>query len=187
MRPYSAVADSLVKVSNSDIKALYNKQKQMYKQTPNRSLEYVCFDIKPSQEDFQTTEKLMNDLKQEFATTDDIALVVNTNSDIMYDGRNYSEDNIPEMYKDFAFGKNAHKDAVTDITFEDDTYRMARLMDCGYSMPDSVQLKLIAAEEGQEDHELGWFTESMLQKQIAEPAFAGKKGTRFNVAAGLGE
>ena len=129
----------------------------------------------------------MNDLKQEFATTDDIALVVNTNSDIMYDGRNYSEDNIPEMYKDFAFGKNAHKDAVTDITFEDDTYRMARLMDCGYSMPDSVQLKLIAAEEGQEDHELGWFTESMLQKQIAEPAFAGKKGTRFNVAAGLGE
>ena len=187
MRPYSAVADSLVKVSNSDIKALYNKQKQMYKQTPNRSLEYVCFDIKPSQEDFQTTEKLMNDLKQEFATTDDIALVVNTNSDIMYDGRNYSEDNIPEMYKDFAFGKNAHKDAVTDITFEDDTYRMARLMDCGYSMPDSVQLKLIAAEEGQEDRELGWFTESMLQKQIAEPAFAGKKGTRFNVAAGLGE
>jgi peptidyl-prolyl cis-trans isomerase D len=187
MRPYSAVADSLVKVSNSDIKAMYNKQKQMYKQTPNRSLEYVAFDIKPSQEDFQATEKLMNDLKEEFATTDDIALVVNTNSDLMYDGRNYSETTVPEMYKDFAFGKNAHKDAVTDITFEDDTYRMARLMDCGYSMPDSVQLKLIAAEEGQEDRELGWFTESMLQKQISEPAFSGKKGTRFTVAAGLGE
>ena len=187
MRPYSAVADSLVKVSNSDIKALYNKQKAMYKQTPNRSLEYVTFDIKPSQEDFQATEKLMNDLKQEFATTDDIALVVNTNSDVMYDGRNYSETTVPEMYKEFAFGKGAHKDAVTDITFEDDTYRMARLMDCGYSMPDSVQLKLIAAEEGQEDRELGWFTESMLQKQIAEPAFSGKKGTRFTVAAGLGE
>ena len=187
MRPYSAVADSLVKVSSSDIKALYNKQKQLYKQTPNRSLEYVTFDIKPSQEDFQATEKLMNDLKQEFATTDDIALVVNTNSDLMYDGRNYSETTVPEMYKDFAFGKNAHKDAVTDITFEDDTYRMARLMDCGYSMPDSVQLKLIAAEEGQEDRELGWFTESMLQKQIADPAFSGKKGTRFTVAAGLGE
>ena len=187
MRPYSAVADSLVKVSSSDIKALYNKQKQLYKQTPNRSLEYVTFDIKPSQEDFQTTEKLMNDLKQEFATTDDIALVVNTNSDLMYDGRNYSETTVPEMYKDFAFGKNAHKDAVTDITFEDDTYRMARLMECGYSMPDSVQLKLIAAEEGQEDRELGWFTESMLQKQIADPAFSGKKGTRFTVAAGLGE
>ena len=187
MRPYSAVADSLVKVSSSDIKALYNKQKQLYKQTPNRSLEYVTFDIKPSQEDFQATEKLMNDLKQEFATTDDIALVVNTNSDLMYDGRNYSETTVPEMYKDFAFGKNAHKDAVTDITFEDDTYRMARLMECGYSMPDSVQLKLIAAEEGQEDRELGWFTESMLQKQIADPAFSGKKGTRFTVAAGLGE
>ena len=187
MQPYSAVADSLVKVNKRDIKAIYNELKPLFKQKPSRSLEYVTFAIVPSEDDFKATEELMNSLKDEFATTDDIALVVNTNSDLTYDGRNYSEETVPEQYKEFAFGKGAHKNAVTEITFADDTYSMARLVDCGYSMPDSVQLKLIAAEEGQEDRELGWFTEDMLQKQISEPAFAGKKGTRFTVAAGLGE
>jgi peptidyl-prolyl cis-trans isomerase D len=64
---------------------------------------------------------------------------------------------------------------------------MARLMQVGYSMPDSVCLKAIATQEGQEDVELGWYQASDLSKTIAEPAFAGKRGTRFTVAQGLGE
>jgi peptidyl-prolyl cis-trans isomerase D len=34
---------------------------------------------------------------------------------------------------------------------------------------------------------LGWFKATDLPKNIAEPAFAGKRGTRFTVAQGLGE
>ena len=184
---FFAVADSLVNVTNSDIKKLYAKHKKEYKQTPNRAIAYICFDIQPSNEDYQATEKLMRELEQEFKTTDDIALVVNMNSDVMYDGRDYSENTIPEQYKDFAFGKNAKAGATTELTFKDGTYSMARIMQVGYNMPDSVCLKAIAAQEGQEDVELGWFTADALNKNIAEPAFAGKRGTRFTVAQGLGE
>ena len=187
LRPYTAIADSLVKVSKRDIRELYNERKPMYKQTPNRSLEYVEFAIVPSQADYDATEKALNDLREEFATSEDVAVIVNTNSDTPYDGRNYSEATVPELYKEFAFGKEAKKDAVTELTRQGDVFTMARLMDCGYSMPDSVELKRIATEEGAEDQELGWFTEEVLPRQIAEPAFAGKKGTRFTVAAGLGE
>ena len=129
----------------------------------------------------------MKSLEEEFKTTDDVALVVNTNSDIMYDGRDYSENTIPEKYKDFAFGKGAKAGNVTELTFENDTYSMARLMQVGYNVPDSVCLKAIAQQEGQEDVELGWFKAEDLNKSIAEPAFAGKRGTRFTVAQGLGE
>ncbi len=187
MQPYYAVADSLVKVSNGDIKKLYAQHKKEYKQTPNRAIAYIAFDIQPSEQDFADTEKLMKDLQEEFKTTDDIALVVNTNSDIMYDGRDYSEETIPAEYKDFAFAKGAKAGDVTELRFENNTYSMARLMQVGYSMPDSVCLKAIAAEEGQEDVELGWYQASDLNKNIAEPAFAGKRGTRFTVAQGLGE
>lgn len=187
MQPFYAVADSLVKVSNSDIKKLYAQHKKEYKQTPNRAIAYVAFDIKPSEQDFADTKKLMEDLQEEFKTTDDVALVVNTNSDIMYDGRDYSETTIPEQYKDFAFAKGAKAGDVTELRFADDTYSMARLMQVGYSLPDSVCLKAIASQEGQEDTELGWFTADKLNKNIAEPAFAGKRGTRFTVAQGLGE
>ena len=164
MQPFYAVADSLVKVSNSDIKKLYSQHKKEYKQTPNRAIAYVAFDIKPSEQDFADTKKLMEDLQEEFKTTDDVALVVNTNSDIMYDGRDYSETTIPEQYKEFAFAKGAKAGDVTELRFADDTYSMARLMQVGYSLPDSVCLKAIASQEGQEDTELGWFTADKLNK-----------------------
>ena len=187
MKPYYAVADSLVKVSDGDIKKLYNQHKEQYKQTPNRAIKYIAFDIVPSEDDFKAAETMMNNLKDEFKTTDDISLVVNTNSDIMYDGRDYSEESVPAQFKEFAFRKDAKAGDCTDILFENNTYSMARIMQAGYSMPDSVELKAIAVEEGQEDQELGWFKAADLPKNIAEPALKGKRGERFTVAIGMGE
>ena len=185
MQPFYAVADSLVKVSNGDIKKLYAQHKEQYKQTPNRAIKYVTFDIVPSEDDFKAAQELMNNLQEEFKTTEDVSLVVNTNSDIMYDGRDYSAETVPAQFKDFAFAKGAKAGDCTDILFENNTYAMARIMQAGYLLPDSVELKAIV--EGGEDQELGWFKATDLPKNIAEPAFAGKRGGRFTVAQGMGE
>ena len=186
-KPYFAVADSLVKVTNADIKKLYDAQKEQYKRTPNRSLVYVSFPIVPSESDFAEVEKLMKSLESDFQTKEDITAVVNGNSDILYDGRDFSETTIPAEYKDFAFGKGAKKGQYTELTFANDTYSMARIMDCGYNVSDSVELVLVANDENTEDVELGWYTANELQKTIAEPAFAGKKGSTFTVSTGMGE
>ena len=86
-QPYYAVADSLVKVTEGDLKKLYNQKKEQYKQTPNRSLEYVSFPIVPSAEDFADVEKLIKSLENDFRTQEDVAALVNSNSDVLYDGR----------------------------------------------------------------------------------------------------
>lgn len=185
MQPYFSVADSLVKVSDRDIKKLYAQHKEQYKQTPNRAIKYVAFDIVPSEDDFKAAETLMNNLKEEFQTTEDVSLVVNTNSDVMYDGRDYSEETVPAQFKEFAFAKGAKAGDCTEILFENNTYAMARIMQAGYSLPDSVELKAIV--EGGEDQELGWFKAADLPKNIAEPALAGKRGEKFTVAQGMGE
>ena len=185
MQPYFAVADSLVSVNEKDIKTLYKKNKEQYKQTPNRAIKYIAFDIVPSEDDFKAEEALMNSLKEDFQTAEDITLVVNTNSDIMYDGFDYSESTIPAQFKAFAFAKNAKAGDCTDILFENNTYAMARIMQCGYSMPDSVELKAIIPEG--EDQELGWFTADRLPKNIAEKAFTTKRGGQFTIAQGMGE
>ena len=185
MQPYYTVADSLVKVSEGDIKKLYKQKKEQFKQTPNRAIKYVAFNIVPSEDDFKAAETLMNNLQEEFKTTDDIALVVNTNSDIMYDGRDYSEESVPAQFKEFAFAKGAKAGDCTEILFENNTYAMARIMKAGYSLPDSVELKAIV--EGGEAQELGWFKADQLPKNIAEPALNGKRGDKFTVAQGMGE
>ena len=186
-QPFFAVADSLVKVTDADIKKLYNAQKEQYKRTPNRSLVYVGFPIEPSEADFSEVEQLMKTLENDFQTKEDVATIVNSNSDILYDGRDYSETTIPAEYKEFAFGKGVKKGQYTELTFANDTYSMARIMECGYSKPDSVKLVLVANGEGTEDVELGWFTAADLQKNIADPAFAGRKGSTFTVSSGMGE
>ena len=186
-QPYYAIADSLVKVTESDIKKLYNERKELYKQTPNRTIEYVSFAIVPSAEDYANVEKLIKSIENDFRTKEDVAAIVNSNSDVLYDGRDYSVETIPAEYKDFAFGKGVKKGACTELTFANDTYSIARVMDCGYNKADSVKLVLVANDENTEDVELGWYKASDLQKNIAEPAFNGKKGTTFTVASGMGE
>ena len=185
MKPYYSVADSLVKVSDSDLKKLYKQHKEQYKQTPNRAIKYVAFDIVPSEDDFKAAQTLMTNLQEEFKTAEDVSLVVNTNSDVMYDGRDFSEETVPAQFKEFAFAKGAKAGDCTEILFENNTYAMARIMQAGYSMPDSVELKAIV-EDG-EDQELGWFKAADLPKNIAEKALAGKRGEKFTVAQGMGE
>ena len=186
-QPYYAVADSLVTVTESDLKKLYNENKNQYKQTPNRSIEYVSFPIIPSAEDYADMEKLLKSLENDFRTKEDVAAIVNSNSDILYDGRDYSIETIPAEYKDFAFNKKTKKGDCTELSFANDTYSIARVMDCGYTKSDSVKLVLVANGENTEDVELGWFKASDLQKNIAEPAFNSKKGATFTVANGMGE
>jgi len=186
-KPYFAVADSLVKVTDADIKKLYNEQKELYKRTPNRSLVYVTFPIVPSEADYAEVERLMKSLENDFQTKEDVTAIVNSNSDILYDGRDYSESTIPAEYKDFAFAKGAKKGQYTELSFADGTYSMARIMDCGYNASDSVELVLVSNGEGVEDVELGWYQAHELQKTIADPAFNGKKGSTFTVSTGMGE
>lgn len=185
--PFYDIADSTINVPTSEIKRLYKLRKQLYKQIPNRSIEYATFDIRPSEDDFNKVHDELANLVDSFVHTNDIANIVNPVSDIPFDERDYSEEMVPERYKEFAFGKNAKKGDTTSLILDGDTYTMARLIKCNYKMPDSVKLKVVATQEGQEDTELGWYSAIQLNKNIAEPAFKGKKGERFTVKQGTVE
>lgn len=202
-QPYYSIADSTISVSNSEIRSLYNKRKEQYKQSPNRAISYVTFDIVPSSYDFEEVERWINNLSEEFATikVSDLASVVNSNSDVPYDGKNYSESNIPAQYKEFAFAKGAKAGDVTDILFDDNTYSMARLVEVGYSLPDSVKLRYtVLSSAAQLDSlkqewakgsygdasELGWLKESDMPKEMAEKAFSASANSIFSLPYGTG-
>ena len=187
MQPYYAVSDSTIKVSKSDIKELYAKHKEMYKQQPNRDIIYISFPVVPSEEDFAQAEKEMKQVAEEFFTTEDLLTVVNTNSDITYDARDLSREDVLPYYQEFAFtGKTGD---IAELTFDPatNTYSMARIVKAGYSLPDSVQLIAIATEEGKENEDLGWYPIAALTKDMATKVLATKKGETFTVAAGMGE
>ncbi len=156
VQPYFMIADSTVKVSNSELKDLYKKKKELFKQEANTTLKYVVFNVKPSVEDYKKAETTMNSLSEEFKTTSDIASFTNSNSETRYSGNPLSEKNVPANLKDFAFGNGAG--AVMGPIFENDTYTMARVVETGIMQSDSVKLRhiyLVAADEAKADSIVG--------------------------------
>ena len=138
MKNYFAIADTIVNVSDAEIKALYNEKKEQFKQKQSADVKYIAVDIKPSADDFAEVEKWINDLKEEFTTTEEIADVVNSNSDVQYRGENLVKDQIDADFQEFAFSGKAGE--VKGPIFVDNTYKMARIIENGINSVDSVNL-----------------------------------------------
>ncbi len=67
MKRYASVSDSAVKVSEEEINNYYNKHKALYKvgQT-TRKIEYVSFDVLPSNKDYESLQKEAMDVAEIF-------------------------------------------------------------------------------------------------------------------------
>lgn len=170
-KPYYMIPDSLVTVSSSDIKNYYKLHKEEFKQEPYRTISYIAFDIVPSETDFKEAAELMDKLQEEFKTTENIASFVNSYSDVPFSyDQDYSEESVPAQYKDFAFAKGAKAGQVTELTFEDNVYSMARIMKAGYSLPDSIELQLITNEEETEAQSF-WYPISVLKQEQTTDVF----------------
>ena len=152
VKPYYLIPDAEFSVTDKEIRDRYNKQIHLYRQEPNASIRFVSFNIQPHQEDFEEAEKFINNLKSEFETTDEVTELVNMNSDRPYTGRNFTERTVPAHYKDFAFsGKTGD---VMGPLFVNNAYTMARIMETGIMLADSVKLRhifLLSTEESKTD------------------------------------
>lgn len=143
VQPYTAVSDSVVKVTDADLKARYEKTKELYKQEANRAINYVAFNVEPLPEDFTEAQEWMNKISEEFNTTNDLIGLVNSESDISYDERtSYSRQTVPANLKDFAFSNGTG--AVYGPVFQNNTHTMAKIMESGIMESDSVKLRHIA-------------------------------------------
>ena len=139
---HSTVADSTVKISESDLKAYYNSHKKDFKQEKIRELEYITFAVTPSAADYKDAEKWINEIKDDFANARDNAQFVNTNSDVSFDGTWYKKESLPANVGTWIFDEGAKVNDVLGPYFENDTYSLAKL-DSLAMMPDSVKARHI--------------------------------------------
>ena len=73
---YASVPDSLVSVSSSEIKSYYNAHKEMFRQSPSRTLSYVVFEVNATDDDMLALEKEVRDAAERFAAADDVKMFV---------------------------------------------------------------------------------------------------------------
>ena len=149
MVPYGFATDSTIVVSDKEIKAYYDAHKEMYRQQASRDIEYVVFEVVPSDEDIAATNKMITDVYDEFATTENMKNFLLKNSDRQLSDYYYKRgelNTISSEINDFVFndGKGASK-----VFTKDNTFYVARVMDTKM-IPDSVYVRHILLQGEQE-------------------------------------
>ena len=142
--PYSSIDDSLIEISNKEIKKFYNNNKdEKYKQKLSRDVEYVVFSVIPTKEDDNQTKESIEKIKDDLFNSDDYVTLVRRNSDNNNTIFNFQT---KESFKnDPAFSLLIKKDKGTVIgpyKTNSSTYRIAKLVDV-QRRPDSVQARHI--------------------------------------------
>ena len=165
MLPYGFAKDSTIVVSDSEIKEYYNAHKKFYKQPASRDIEYVVFEVVPSDSDIAAANQAVIDVYDNFATTDNMKGFLLANSDRQYDNRWYKAgelNSIAKVVNDYAFGDNA---SVSEVLANGNTFYAVRVMESAM-VPDSVFVKYAPATEENVDSVLNT-VEPMWVTQIA--------------------
>lgn len=140
LKNYATIADSSVMVTESEMQAYYSKHKESFKRTALRDIEYVTFDVVPSEEDIKLTEDWINNTKEEFATAADPVQFINLTADSRYVGFYTPIDMVPENLQDFV-----RKENLTEVFGpyeENGAFKIARLISVA-NRPDSVHARHI--------------------------------------------
>lgn len=149
--PYTALSDSLVKITDADINEYMKKNEKLFTTLePVSRAEYVTFDIIPSSADTAESLGALNALKEEFTTTTANEEFIAKNSEESMRDFYYNEKNLeapaPLEIINSAIG------SVSGPMYFKDGYKMIKVLD-KKQMPDSVKASHILIAVGEQRSE----------------------------------
>ncbi len=133
---YVDIKDSLFNPTDDDYRAYYNENKENYKQKASRDIEYVVFNIVPSQKDIENARRDISEIANDFKETVDVARFVKVNSDQSIDTSWKSEGQLPVQIDSLMF--NSEIGTVSEPYQLNNNFHVGRLMDIG-QRPDSMK------------------------------------------------
>lgn len=137
---YAAIPDSVVRITSNDIESYYSEHKETFKRNALRDIEYVTFDVIPSEEDIRQSEEWINNIAGEFSESTDPVQFINLNADTRHPDQYLTIENVSENLRDFV--KKEDQSAIFGPYREGDYFKVVRLLDVA-SRPDSVHARHI--------------------------------------------
>lgn len=139
MVPMGFEPDTTISVSKEEIKAYYDARKNNMKQKANRDIQYVMFEVVPSQEDIDDTKAKFDELYEEFKTAENNKNFIALNSDGKFDTYYYKASQL-ESNPEFAAIFNSPVGTVSAVHEEENAYSAAKVND-RKMMSENVNLK----------------------------------------------
>lgn len=136
VKRYDAIADSLVQVSDRDMRRVYEENRHLFEQEASRSLQYVAFPVFPSEEDRETLRRELLELQDEFASTENVQAFINSTSDERFNPFYFSQGQLSPELDSVMF--NAPVGTIYGPIVEGNAFVMAKLNDIQFR-PDSMR------------------------------------------------
>ena len=159
MVPFGFAKDSTIVVSDKDIKSYYESHKKFFKQLASRDIEYVVFEVVPSANDIAAANEALNEVYDEFVSTDNIKSFLLANSDRQYDAHWYKEGELNAVAKvvnDYAFGKEK---GASKVLSEGESFYAVRVIESA-DVPEQVYVKFAQEEALLEEAEPQWIPQT---------------------------
>jgi len=140
MKNFSSIADSSVKITQSDLESYYSRHRAEFRKTALRDLEYVTFDIVPSEDDIRQAEEWIERTSVEFSEAADPVQFINLTADTRHNSFFLTLDQVPDTLQEFV--KKEDLKAIFGPYNEDGTLKIAKLIEAA-NRPDSVHARHI--------------------------------------------
>lgn len=149
--PYSSIADSTVEVSQSDIKKLYNQQKEQYRQlAESRDIKYVSYRVTPDAQDRAALKEEMNEYADSLRSNnaDYEALARISYSEVPYSKIGWAKDVYPEEVQVRLDSVSANQVVGPIYNQSDDSYTTFKYLS-NETIADSIRYRMlvVAAED----------------------------------------
>ena len=148
MVPLAYTVDSTIVVSDDEIKSYYKNHKNFFKQKASRDIEYVVFEVVPSDKDIAETNDRMTSLYDEFASTDNMKAFLLKNSERQLSSYWYKDGELNSVNSEINGFVFSNAEGASPIFSSGNTFYAARVMDSAMKS-DSVYVKhmLFAGED----------------------------------------
>lgn len=142
-KKYDTVADSTIEVTDEDLKAYYNNHKFEFEQEEEtRHIEYVVFQINPTDADRQAIVEDLNNIKSDFQNAPNDTSFLNANNDNGFNLTANKPGKLSPQINAEIFGNNAKIDSVYGPFKDGDEIKLVKLK--GYTQSsDSVRARHI--------------------------------------------
>lgn len=141
--------DTTVKVSGDEIRKYYESHKNMFKQNASRDMEYVVFEVKPSEADINATNEAMGKVYDEFSTTDNMKSFLARNSEKGLNEYWYKAGELSTVNSGISEFVDANAQGTSPIVSDNNVFYAARIMATA-QIPDSVYVRHILLQRATE-------------------------------------
>ena len=126
---YASIPDSTVTVTDQDKKSYYEENKYRFETDETRAIDYVVFEINPSEDDDQSAKQFVESMKEDFTNTENVINFVNANSDLRYDSTWLGRPDVPAVAEEMLFAPENEPGFVYGPYFDQNSYNLIRLVD----------------------------------------------------------